>query len=196
MKDLIRKILIEETQKNEDFIDENVKKFLFSYWEKNGTEFTPLRYLGFSDRDYSVDIEIEKLKVEFYGGYFNALESAKKELGMDQKIHISDGGYEFDIKVRGVGFFKANITRHESAALGAQVRITDGSVQFLDGDDDNYRWDFNELFYGGNEIDEDTLYEVTMEISGAIKEYLNDIFDKYGLTVEVLHHNYRDAWRK
>lgn len=195
MKDLIRKILIEETQKNEIFIDENVKKFLFSYWEKNGTELTPLRYLGFSDRDYSVDIEIEKLKVEFYGGYFNALESAKKELGMDQKIHISDGGYEFDITVRAIGFFQSRIKRHESAALGAQVRITDGSVQFLDGDDD-YRWDFDELFHGDNEVDEDTLYEVTMEISGAIREYLNDIFDKYGLTIEGLNHNYREAWRK
>jgi len=195
MKDLIRKILFEETQKNEVFIDENIKKFLFSYWEKNGTELTPLRYLGFSDRDYSVDVEIDKLKVEFYGGYFNALESAKKELGMDQKIHISDGEYEFDITVKSIGFFKANITRHESAALGAHVRITDGSVEFLNGDP-VYRWDFDELFHGGNEIDEDTLYEVTMEISGAIREYLNDIFDKYGLTVETLYHNYRDAWRK
>lgn len=195
MKDLIRKILIEETQKNEVFIDENVKNFLFSYWEKNGTELTPLRYLGFSERDYSVDIEIEKLKVEFYGGYFNALESAKKELGMDQKIPISDGEYRFDITVKSIGFFQPRIKRHESAALGAQVRITDGSVKFLNGDDD-YRWDFDELFYGDNNIDEDTLYEITMEISGAIREYLNDIFDKYGLTVEGLHHNYRDAWRK
>ena len=195
MKDLIRKILIEETQKNEDLIDEKVKNFLFSYWEKNGTELTPIRYLGFSDRDYSVDVEIDKLKVEFYGGYFNALESAKKELGMDQKIHISDGEYKFDITVKSIGFFKANITRHESAALGAQVRITDGSVKFLNGNDD-YRWSFNELFYQTNKIDEDTLYEITMEISGAIREYLNDIFDKYGLTVENLYHNYRDAWRK
>ena len=195
MKDLIRKILIEETQKNEVFIDENVKNFLFSYWEKNGTELTPLRYLGFSDRDYSVDVEIDKLKVEFYGGYFNALESAKKEWGMDQKIHISDGGYEFDMTVKAIGFFQTRIKRHESAALGAQVRITGGSVQFL-SDDDDYRWDFDELFHGDNEIDEDTLYEVTMEISGAIREYLNDIFDKYGLTVEGLHHNYREAWRK
>lgn len=193
MKDLIRKILIEETQKNEVFIDENVKNFLFSYWEKNGTELTPYRYLGLDTRNPEVDKTVDKLKIEFYGGYNNALELAKKELGMNEKIHISDGGYEFDFTTLAVGFLERK--EDDFVSVGFQVRITDGSVQFLDGDDD-YRWDLDELFHGDNNVDEDTLFQVSIEISGSIKEYLHEIFEKYGLFVKILHHNYRDAWQK
>jgi hypothetical protein len=73
--------------------------------------------------------------------------------------------------------------------------ISDGSVRLLNTDD-NYRWEFVELFHMDNEISEDDLYEITVEVSMIIKEYYLDITDKYGLYMSGLHHNYKDAWRE
>jgi len=175
-----------------------VEEFLFDYWGKNGTELTPCRYIGIDCLKY--EQEIDKLKIKFHGGFYKAYELAKKEIGIGKKVHISDGGYEFDMTPLGVGIIKANTKNPDEdpyeMEIGVNVKITNGSVMFLDGDND-YRWDFFDLFHRDNDgIDEDTLYEVTTEISGAAKEYFYPIFEKYGLYFGGLNHNYREAWMR
>ena len=220
MKELIRKILREDLEyshvtdasadsdeyemsegwegvpkKNE--LSPQVKEFLFDYWSKNGTELTPCRYIGIDCLTY--EEEIDKLKIEYYGGFYKSYELAKKGIDIGKKVHISDGGYEFDLTPLSVGIIKQDTDNPDEnpydVEIGVNVRISDGSVQLLNNDS-NYRWDFFDLFHRDNDIDEDTLFEIVTEISGAAKEHFYPIFDKYGLFLGGLSHNYRDAWRK
>lgn len=173
-----------------------VKEFLFDYWGKNGTELTPCRYIGINCLEY--EKEIDKLKIKFYGGYDKAFELAKKEIGIGKKIHISSGGYEMDVTPLAFGVISRKTHSPDEnpygVDLGMKVRITNGSVQFLDRDDDT-RWDFDELFMIDHGIDVDDLYEVTSEITMAVKEHFLDIVDKYGLFMTGMDHNYKNAWR-
>jgi len=182
--------------KKPDKLKPEVEEFLFKYWSKNGTELTPFRYLNIDPFNHEKEIDI--LKVKFHGGFYKAYELAKKEIGIGKKVHISDGGYEFDMTPLAVGIIKKNTNTPDEdpyeMEIGVNVKITNGSVMFLDGDND-YRWDFFDLFHRDNDgIDEDTLYEVTTEISGAAKEYFYPIFEKYGLNFDGLNHNYRESW--
>jgi hypothetical protein len=173
-----------------------VEEFLFDYWSKNGTELTPCRYIGINCLEY--EEEIDKLKIKFYGGYDKALELAKKEIGIGKKRHISSGGYEMDVTPLSIGIISRTEGNPDEnpygTELGMKVRITNGSVQFLDRDDDT-RWDFDELFMIDHDIHQDDLYEVTTEIGMAAKESFLDIIDKYGLYMTGMDHNYRNAWR-
>jgi len=77
--------------------------------------------------------------------------------------------------------------------LGMKVRVSNGSVQILNGDD-NYRWDFDELFNVDHGIGVDDLYEITTEIGMTAKEDFLNIIDKYGLYMTGMDHNYKNAW--
>ena len=173
-----------------------VEEFLFDYWGKNGTELTPCRYIGLNCLEH--EQEIDKLKIKFHGGYDKALELAKKEIGIGKKRHISSGGYEMDVTPLAFGVISRKThTPDENqydVELGMKVRITNGSVQFLDRDDDT-RWDFDELFMIDHGISSDDLYEVTTEIGMTVKEPFLDIADKYGLFMTGMDHNYKNAWR-
>ncbi len=177
-------------------ISPQVEEFLFEYWSKNGTELTPCRYIGINCLEH--EEEIDKLKIKFYGGYDKALELAKKEIGIGKKRHISSGGYEMDVTPLGVGVISSKKGNPDEnpydTELGMKVRITNGSVQFLDRDDD-YRWDFDELFNIDHGIDVDDLYEITTEIGMTAKEHFLNIIDKYGLFMTGMDHNYKNAWR-
>lgn len=221
MRELIRKILREDLEysyvtdasperneyemsehnfvgyKKPDDLDPKVKDFLFQYWSQNGTEKTPCRYIGVDCLEY--EVEIDKLKIEYYGGFYKSYELAKKEVDIGKKVHISDGGYEFDLTPLSVGIIKQDTDNPDEnpydVEIGVNVRISDGSVQLLN-DDSNYRLDFFDLFHRDNDIDEDTLFEIVTEISGAAKEHFYPTFDKYGLFLGGLSHNYKDVWRK
>jgi hypothetical protein len=188
--------VIEKVGDIED-LDLKTKEFLFKYWNENGTHKTPFRYIGLDELTH--ELEVDKLKVEFYGGYDKALELLKEELGIGKKVHISDAGYEFDFTPLDLSIIEQRTDNPDKnpydVDLGVNGLVTDGSVRLLN-DNDNYKWDFDELFSGNNDIDEDTLYEIIGEISIAIREHLFNVFDKYGLFIGGLHHNYKDAWRK
>jgi hypothetical protein len=199
MRDLIRKVLNEHpfTPIESNELDSGIKEFLFNYWEKNGTELTPFKYLNIDPLGQSDEVDI--LKIEFHGGFDNAMKLAEEEIGIGKKIHLSSGGYEFDFTPKSFGVIHTNDRYPEGSPqhkeLGMSGVISDGSVRLLNTDD-NYRWEFVELFHMDNEISEDDLYEITVEVSMIIKEYYLDITDKYGLYMSGLHHNYKDAWRE
>ena len=196
MRDLIRKVLNEHINESNK-LEPSVKEFLLNYWEKNGTELTPFKYLNIDPWNH--EKEIDALKVKFHGGFYKAYELAEKEVGIGETIHISDGGYEFDMTPLSVGIISMNTKTPDEnpygVEIGASVRITNGSVQLLNNDD-NYRWDLFDLFHRDNDISSDDLYEITMEISDTCKEYFHDIFEKYGLSFSTLRHTYSDSWRK
>ena len=99
MKRLIRKILLEEIKKKGDFIDENLKKSLFTLWEEKGVSVdgSIYRYFGL-DVDSSSDYDlIRRLKVEFLGGFRNTSMEVFKKLNLNEPRTIVDGGYRFTL---------------------------------------------------------------------------------------------------
>ena len=207
MKRLIRKILLEEIKKKGDFIDENLKKSLFTLWEEKGVSVDDsiYRYFGL-DVDSSSDYDlIRRLKVEFLGGFRNASMEVLKKLRLNQPRTIVDGGYRFTLIPRSMVIADSDTKdvnkEPYNVVWEVECDIPKGSVDLhLMGK----RYTLESLFSkktfdeeGEDSYDdvENLLYEIENEITDTLYEYLSEIFYEYGLGSVIPHHPYKDRWK-
>jgi len=207
MRDLIRKILLEEIKKNSDFIDENIKKSLFSLWEEKGVDVDDsiYKYFGLdvdSTNDYNL---ISRLKVEFLGGFPKASMEVLKKLNLNEPRTIVDGGYRFTLIPRSmiIADFETKDVDKEpyNVVWEVECEIPEGSVDLhLMGK----RYDLKDLFSkktfdeeGEDSYDdvEELLYEIENEITDTLYEYLSELFNKYGLGSVIPKHPYKGRWK-
>ena len=207
MKGLIRKILLEEIEKNGDSIDGNLKKSLFSLWEEKGVgvDDSIYRYFGL-DLDSANDNHlIRRLKVGFLGGFRNASMEVLKKLNLNEPRTIVDGGYRFTLIPRSMvimDYDTKDVNKEPyNVVWEVECDIPEGSVDLhLMGK----RYTLESLFSkktfdeeGEENYDdvEELLYEVENEITDTLYEYLSEIFYEYGLGSVIPHHPYKDRWK-
>ena len=152
-------------------MNDSIKTLIKSQWKKNGIDASQGFFSLFSlDINKDAD-DIQKLIREYYGGIENVIKRLNKLT--NKKIHIDDGGYDYDFI-----FTSFNPGGYDYTLFANAEVDGDGEVDIISEEETFSIYDAVN--------NEDWGWEVKSEITDSINGWLfTNITEKFGIVVEV-----------